>query len=122
MRLAGREKIFIVISQAMVGITIIGAAIMPALMPALIFFLAHELPRAFWLPLKDGYLHARIPSHERATIASFCSIAPHIGGAIGLLVSGVIAQAFGISTAWCISGVVLIGGSITANRIARNSA
>ncbi|HEX7724309.1 MAG TPA: MFS transporter [Candidatus Paceibacterota bacterium] len=119
MRLAGREKTFIVMSLALVGVTVIGAALAPALMPALIFFLAHEIPRAFWLPLKDGYLHARIPSHERATIASFCSIAPHIGGAIGLLVSGAIAQAFGISAAWSVSGVVLIGGSIMAGRIAR---
>jgi sugar phosphate permease len=64
----------------------------------------------------DSYLQKRIPSGERATITSFCAVAPHIGGAIGLVVSGVIAQCFGITVAWVISGMSLIVGAIVISR------
>ena len=81
-----------------------------------ILFLLHEVPRGCWNPLIDSYLQKRIPSHERATIASFCAIAPHIGGVVGLVVSGLIAQFFGISTAWIVSGASLIIGSLLVAR------
>ncbi len=109
---SGKERPTIVKSQVFVGSMVILAALSAGLPLLVIFFLLHEVGRGFWGPMKDSYLHQRIPSHERATIVSFCAVAPHIGGAIGLVISGGIAQAFGISAAWVVGGTVFILGAL----------
>jgi sugar phosphate permease len=81
-----------------------------------VFFLLHEMGRGCWNPLLENYLQSSIPSKERATIASFCSVAPHIGGAIGLLVSGLIAKNYGISVSWFIMGFVFIIGALLVSK------
>ena len=112
----GREKRAIVIIHTVTGVCMIAAACMTSMPLILVFFLLHEIPRGSIQPVISSFLHHRIPSGERATIDSFCSIAPHIGGAIGLLLSGVIAQKFGISVAWIVSGIILTGGALLLSR------
>jgi len=113
----GKEKKMIIRTQVLAGVLAITAVLIPGLPFIVILFLLHEMPRGCWNPLIDSYLQKRIPSRERATIASFCAIAPHIGGVVGLIVSGLIAQFFGISVAWLVSGASLIIGALL---IARN--
>ncbi len=108
----GKERILILKTQIVTGILVIIAAIASGLPIIIIFFFLHEMMRGMYPPLKDSFLQKRIPSAERATISSFCAIAPHIGGAFGLLASGAIAQYFGISIAWIVSGSVLIVGAL----------
>ncbi len=112
------EKGIILQAQIITGTSILLASLATSYIPyaGIFFFLLHELPRGGWKPLMDNYLQKRIPSSERATISSFCSIAPHIGGAFGLLVSGVIAKYFGISTSWTVSAIVLIVGALIVSR------
>jgi len=112
----GKERKIILGSMVYVGVTVSLASISPTLSVAIAFFLIHESGRGFWTPMSDSYLHQRIPSHERATITSFCGMAPHIGGAIGLVISGAIAQLFGITVAWIVAGVVLTGGAYLVRR------
>jgi len=112
LRNRGDEKRLILNAQILVGGFLLVAAMATGLPMAAVFFLLHEVPRGCWNPLMDNYLQKRIPSSERATISSFCSIAPHIGGVIGLLVSGVIAQYFGASASWVVSALALIIGAI----------
>lgn len=111
------ERGLIIKSQIFVGVLILLTLCVSGLPMLIIVFLVHEIGRGFWEPLKDSYLHKRIPSHERATIDSFCSISPHIGGTIGLITSGAIAQYGGIPLAWTVSAVVLI---VTALVVVRN--
>lgn len=108
----GKEKIMIIRSQIYVGILILLTLVFSDLPIILTLFLVHEIGRGFWEPMKDAYLHKRIPSHERATIDSFCSISPHIGGAFGLAFSGAVAQAGGIPLSWIISSLILIIGAL----------
>ncbi len=108
----GKERGWIISVQCYVGATVIASALAPSFGWALTFFLLHEAGRGCWGPLITSYLHDRIPSHERATISSFCSIAPHIGGALGLLISGALAESTSISTAWIFSGAALILGAL----------
>lgn len=107
----GKERRIIVWSMAYVGMAVALASVSAVLPLALILFMLHESGRGFWAPMADSYLNQRIPSHERATITSFCGMAPHIGGAIGLVISGLIAHLFGITVAWIVAGVVLIVGA-----------
>ena len=108
----GNEKKLILSAQMLAGVCILIATLVTGLPLIIVFFLLHEVPRGCWNPLMDSYLQKRIPSNERATISSFCSIAPHIGGAVGLVVSGAIAQYFGTSAAWIASALALVVGAI----------
>lgn len=106
------EKKMILSAHICIGICILLAAISTNLPWALTFFLLHEIPRGMLGPLMDNYLQKRIPSHERASIVSFCAVAPHIGGAVGLVASGLVAESCGISIAWTCSATALIAGAI----------
>ncbi|MFZ2048771.1 MAG: MFS transporter [Minisyncoccia bacterium] len=116
MKTEGRERQMILLSMMFVGMMIWMASLSPWLSGAIIAFLLHEGGRGFWNPMSDSYLQQRIPSHERATISSFCSTAPHIGGAIGLLISGGIAQLFGITASWMVGGAVLVVGAFLVRK------
>ena len=107
-----REGTVIVLLHASVGLLIVCSVIATGNWMMVILFLLHEVPRGCLGPYMDNYIHKRVPSSERATIVSFCSIAHHVGGTIGLLVSGVVAQLYGISTSWIVSGLCLIIGSL----------
>ena len=124
MKASSDEKKTILRSLIWTGALIIGTVVVSGgkteiLM--IVLFIAHEIPRGFWNPLMDGYLQKRIPSGERATVSSFCSMAPHIGGAIGLIASGAIAQCFGISAAWILSGTALITGALIISRMGKQA-
>jgi len=112
MKSLGNEKRLILTMLAVSGILVVVMSTMTSLPLVVAIFLLHEVPRGTIQPFMDSYLQQRIPSAERATIASFCATAPHIGGAIGLVVSGAIAQGFGIPGTWCVSGVILILGAL----------
>jgi len=102
------EKKAISLTQAGIGAGICLTVAFHKLAPALTIFLVHEIARGMFVPLKDVYLNDNIPSKERATLISFDSISHHIGGMIGLLVSGVLAQYMSLPTAWVVSGLVLV--------------
>jgi MFS family permease len=116
MNTKNNERKIIIKSYIIVGILIIAMALSPGLSLPVMFFLLHEIVRGTWNPMIDSYLQVRIPSDERATISSFCAIAPHIGGAIGLVVSGIIAKFFGPETAWVVSGVSFVLASVLVAR------
>ena len=107
-----KEKKILILAQAVAGVLVMLALCLSNLALVLVAFLLHETARGFWNPMKDAYLHKHIPSHERATIASFCSVAPHVGGAVGLVVSGAVAESAGISAAWAVAASVLIIGAL----------
>jgi predicted MFS family arabinose efflux permease len=89
------------------AVGIVGTVASYTLPPALVFFLAHEVGRGAFQPIKEAYLHDAIASKERATISSFESVSHHLGGAVGLVASGVLAQYGSIPLAWMLSGMML---------------
>ncbi len=58
-------------------------------------------------PLARSWFNEEIDAADRATLLSFQTTFGTLGGAIGLLVSGWIADLYGIGTAWEFSGLVL---------------
>lgn len=116
----GKEKQMIMWSQICTGVLVLVTVSVSGLPFIIIIFLLHEVPRGCLGPLIDSYIQKRIPSKERATITSFCAIAPHIGGAFGLVLSGLVAQRFGIPVAWIVSAVFLIVGTLLVAKNGRN--
>jgi len=55
-------------------------------------------------PLTQSWLNEQIEPQQRATMLSFSSTFGTLGGSIGLLASGRIADTVGISTAWQVGG------------------
>jgi MFS family permease len=110
------QKKTLALFQIIIGLCIVVAAVFNSLIIAIIAFLLHEVARGAFGPIKDAYLHENIPSKERATIESFESLAHHFGGAIGLLLTGVIAKNFGISLTWIVSGLFLVLFTVLVTR------
>lgn len=117
----GRERSIILSGYVVIGMLVIAATQVQSLWLAIMLFVLHEVPRGTWEPVLSSYLHKSIPSETRATIDSFCSIAPHIGGAIGLPLSGWIAERYGINAAWVLSGTVFIAGSLVLLKTRRTT-
>ena len=61
-----------------------------------------------YVPLMSGYLNDRIESSTRATVVSAVSVTKYLGAAVGLAVTGYIAQEWSISAAWIVSGLVVL--------------
>ena len=101
------EKKALIICQMSIGVGTVVVTLLPFPLGITLFIL-HEIPRGMFTPLKDKFLQDNIPSHARATISSFESISPHLGGMFGLLASGYIANKFGIPASWMMSGSLMI--------------
>jgi len=106
------EKLMIIAMQIAAGAGIVMAAGANSLSIGLSAFLFHEIGRGALKPIADAYMNDNIPSKERATLLSFQGMACHLGGMIGLAISGWLAENFGIPMTWIISGAVLVFGSM----------
>lgn len=71
-------------------------------------FLLHEMARGMLDPIKKACLNGLLRSNVRATLQSFESMAFHVGGVLGLLVTGLIAQYGSIRLAWVFSASTLL--------------
>jgi MFS family permease len=58
-------------------------------------------------PLSRSWFNEEIEADDRATLLSFQTTFSTLGGAIGLLISGRIADLYGIGTAWEVSALIL---------------
>lgn len=78
----------------------------------LLMFGVHEVGCGLYVPILNSYLHAHISSAERATLASFQSMAHYVGGMIWLVVSGLLAKYVSIHVTLLMLGVVALMISI----------
>ncbi len=60
-------------------------------------------------PLSQSWFNEQIGSGERATLLSFNSTLATMGGSIGLLLGGWLADAFGIAFGWQIAALISLG-------------
>ncbi|MCU0679926.1 MAG: MFS transporter [Planctomycetes bacterium] len=104
------ERKAIILSQLVTATGIIGAALSAPLFPLFAFFFLHEIGRGLFNPIKKAYINRHIPSENRATILSFDSMCTKFAAALGLLLTGLIAQNYSINSAWLVSGIILLVG------------
>lgn len=120
---ARHERAALLTSQIAIGITIALTPAVGVLGSALFFFGLSELARGLFRPIKDAYLNDQITDRtQRATLLSFESMSHHGGGMLGLLVSGLVAEQFGVFAAWSLSGAVLVASAVLLLRAHRRSA
>ena len=103
------EKMQIIFTQIFLGLFIGLTVSFANIYPVVAFFCLQEVCRGMSGPMIDHYVQKCITSsNERATLSSFQSMVEHLGGALGLICSGLIAKCFSIQLAWLISGFVLV--------------
>lgn len=113
------ERLALGICQFVTGFFILLTPLFFSGIASMCLFFLHEIARGAFAPIKDAYLHDSIPSKERATIESFDSMFHHIGGALGLLVSGFVALKLGIENTWGMCGIFLMLFTILAWSVSR---
>lgn len=104
----GDYKRLLIGAQLIIGLSLIISS-MGVVGISVSAFLFHELWRGMFKPLESAYLNMNITSSkERATLLSFESIAYHLGGVVGLPLSGFLATKLSIPWSWRLSGAILI--------------
>lgn len=98
----------LIISLVGIGLCICITAYMANPLGILGWFLLHEIGRGLILPLRTSYVHHYAREKDRTTIRSIESMSNHIGGAIGLVVSGIVVEHVGIQSTWMYSGILLL--------------
>lgn len=104
------EKNAIFFSQIVTFLGIIACLLVSNLSLFLIFFLLHEAGRGLLNPLYKAYLNQSIKHKNRATVLSFESMISKAAAGIGLIISGLIADRFGIRASWLFSAFFLFLG------------
>jgi len=108
-RFIKEERNQMIFTQILTGVCIVLTVSFVNIYPIAIFFFLHEIGRGMSGPVMDSYTQKCITSSkERATLGSFGSMVGHFGGALGLITSGLIAKYAGITSAWIVSGTVLV--------------
>jgi MFS family permease len=80
-------------------------------------FFLHEFGRGSVPAFKDSYLNRHIrDKSKRATLLSMSTFPSHVGGCLGLVVTGKLAVATSIPTTWGLIAVVLLVGGLYLQR------
>ena len=87
-------------------VTVIGAALVQSFWVAVPLYLASTIAFGISLPVKQGWLNARIPSQQRATIISLDALFGDGGSTVGQVGLGWLSTAVSIPAAWLVGGVV----------------
>jgi len=106
------EKLLIITSQLITALAIIACSRLNGLFLVISTFLLHEFGRGIFSPLKQSYVNNYIESKNRATILSLESMFSKSGAFIGLMASGLMAEALSIRLTWLFSGIFLTAGVI----------
>jgi MFS family permease len=110
-RSINQELHALILSQVLTAVSMLIASLMLGGLTTFIFFMAHEVGRGIFEPLKDALLNQRIEhDRSRATILSFESMLANSGAFLGLVCSGAIAKRSGVGPAWFIASIVLALG------------
>lgn len=99
-------------SQIITVIGILGCVLVSGLPIFLLFFMLHESGRGLLNPLYRAYINNSIESRNRATVLSFESMISKAAAGLGLIVSGVLANNFGILFSWFVAAMILLFGVV----------
>jgi len=106
-KLPGQKWVF-ALALLVIGVGVIITPWASGLLITLLFFLFHEMGRGVLRPSLDAYLNRIIPSNWRATLLSIYSMTTTGGAALGLLISGYLAERYSIPLTWSLAGGLLL--------------
>ena len=98
--------LILMVCAAVTTVTIIGAALVQQFWVAVPLYLVSTMAFGISLPVKQGWLNARIPSEQRATIISLDALFGDGGSTVGQVGLGWLSQTVSIPFAWLVGGLV----------------
>jgi MFS family permease len=114
--------LILMVCTAVTTVAIIGAALVQEFWVAVPLYLVSTIAFGISLPIKQGWLNARIPSEQRATIISLDALFGDGGSTAGQVGLGWLSQSVSIPFAWLVGGAIeaigvpLLGAARRAER------
>lgn len=103
----GRRTTLLLWSGAVVAGAAVGIGIAGSFWPAVVLLLLAMGATGVGTPVQQAYLHAVVPSAERATVASASSLVGSVGGIGGQLGLGYLSRAQSVAAGYVAGGLVL---------------
>jgi MFS family permease len=100
---AARVTLLLIVASVMLSVAGLFGHL-PVLSLSMLFVM--NLATGAMMPLLQSWFNEQIESSQRATLLSFSSTFQTLGGSLGLLAGGVIADTSGIPFAWQIAGLI----------------
>ena len=110
MRRTADRGMVLMVATGVSAIAVVGAALIQSFWVAVPLYLVSTLMFGVSLPVKQGWLNARIPSEQRATIISLDALFGDGGMTVGQVGLGYVSQAVSIPFAWLLGGLTQFGG------------
>jgi MFS family permease len=107
-RFCGRRTTLLVASSGVLAIAAVGVGLVDSFGPAVVLFLVVMGAVGVLTPVQQAYLHAVVPSAERATVVSFVSLVGSAGGIGGSLGLGYLSRARSVATGYITGGLVTL--------------
>jgi MFS family permease len=107
-RYCGKRTTLLIAGATVQALAVIGIGLATEFWMALAFLLLAMGSLGVIGPVRQAYLHAVIPSEQRATVVSFDSMVSSGGSVVGQTGLGYLSNEQSISAAYVVSGVVLL--------------
>ena len=112
--------LILMVCSGVTTVAVIGAALVQQFWIAVPLYLVSTIAFGISMPVKQGWLNARIPSEQRATIISLDALFGDGGSTVGQVGLGYLSQAVSIPVAWLVGGIVQ-GASVPLLAVARRA-
>jgi MFS family permease len=104
--LIGRRTDTLIITTAIGTASILGMGLVPSFPVAIGLLVVWGLTFSVAMPIRQAYINGIIPSAQRATVLSFDSLMGSAGGVVAQPALGRVADLFGYSRAYVVSGLI----------------
>jgi MFS family permease len=110
MRRTSDRGLILMVATGVSAIAVVSAALIQVFWIAVPLYLVSTLMFGISMPVKQGWLNARIPSRERATIISLDALFGDGGMTVGQIGLGYVSQVVSIPFAWLLGGITQFAG------------
>lgn len=107
-RFCGKRTTLLLAASAVLAAGTVGVGLVDSFWPAVLLFLVAMGAMGVVTPVQQAYLHAVIPSSERATVISSVSLVGSAGGIGGSLGLGYVARVQSLATGYIVGGVITL--------------
>ena len=107
-RFCGRRTTLLVWSSLVLSVASVGVGLVDSFAPAVSLLLVAIGATGVGAPVQQAYLHAVVPSSERATVVSFASLLGSAGGIVGQLGLGYVSRAQSVGAGYVTGGAAML--------------
>lgn len=107
-RFCGRRTTLLIAASAVLAVATAGVGWVDSFWPALALFLVAMGATGVGTPVQQAYLHAVVPSAQRATVVSAVSLVGSIGGSGGSVGLGYLSRVHSVGAGYATGGLLLL--------------